>query len=208
MQAIRGASRVLRNSDHVPPTAKIALLDEVVRSWQRVCQLLMVVAPILASKGTAKFEDIRFVLTGDFDVDDRSKRLSQIIGSIPSNVVKWYQEDVFSRKMGMLLIKHADANQGDLSEFLLLLLMVRQRPSGWEKQIEKFIVREKKNSFYLGEVFHALRRERELSFSTERTRQDLRRLAAMTVAKHIPGVKHPNTKLVEEAAKELDKQES
>ena len=43
----------------------------------------------------------------------------------------------------------------------------------------------------------------KMSFATERTRQQLRRLAAMSVAKHTTGVKHPNVKLVEKAAKEL-----
>jgi hypothetical protein len=35
------------------------------------------------------------------------------------------------------------------------------------------------------------------------TRQDLRRLAAMAVAKHQTGAKHPNIQLVEKAAKAI-----
>ena len=42
MQANRGAARVLRNSDHVAPEAKTALLDEVLSSWIRVCQILVI----------------------------------------------------------------------------------------------------------------------------------------------------------------------
>ena len=62
MQAIRGAARVLRNSDHVGPEEKTALLDEVLSSWIRVCQILVILSPVLAVERRATFEDISFVM--------------------------------------------------------------------------------------------------------------------------------------------------
>lgn len=95
-------------------------------------------------------------------------------------------------------------HQGALGELLVLLLMTKQRPPRWEKEIEKFIVRTKKNSFYLYRVFTSLYGQFKIGFSTERARQQLRRLAAMSVAKHDTGSKHPNIKLVQKAATSLD----
>ncbi len=83
--------------------------------------------------------------------------------------------------------------------------MVRQRPPNWEKEVERFIKQEQKNSFYLSKIFSALRCELEYGFSTERHRLELRRLAAMSLAKHDIGAKNPNKKLIEKAANAIDK---
>jgi hypothetical protein len=50
-----------------------------------------------------------------------------------------------------------------------------------------------------------LRSEFKLGFLNERARQDLRRLSAMTLAKHEMGIDRPNTKLVRKTAEALDK---
>jgi hypothetical protein len=88
-----------------------------------------------------------------------------------------------------------------------MLLIIRQRPAGWEKEVRRFIGRSHKNSFYLARVFDALRSEFRMSFSNERTRQELLRLAGIAIAKHDTGAKHPNTKLVEKAISAIEKQE-
>jgi hypothetical protein len=105
--------------------------------------------------------------------------------------------------MGALFSNYIQAHPGELGELLVLLVMAKQRPPGWEKEIERFIVREQKNSFALNKVFVVLRHEFKVSFSTERTRQQLRHLAAMAIAKHLTGSKHPNTQLIEKAAKQV-----
>jgi hypothetical protein len=87
---------------------------------------------------------------------------------------------------------------------MVLLVMIMQRPPNWEKEIESFIVRTNKNSFYLNRVYASLSHEFKASFSTERTRQQLLRLAGMSVAKHSTGSKHPNIKLIERAAKMIE----
>jgi hypothetical protein len=88
---------------------------------------------------------------------------------------------------------------------MVLLVMVKQRPPNWEKEVERFIKQEQKNSFYLSKIFSALKCELEYGFSTERHRLELRRLAAMSLAKHNLGAKNPNKKLIEKAANAIDK---
>ena len=206
MQAIRGAARVLRNSDHVTPEAKTALLDEVLSSWVRVCQILVILTPVLADQRKATFEDIAFVLADWDEKEEPRDRWAGIMTSILDNVVSWFQDDIFSKKMGALFCNHIKTHPAELSEVLVLLIMIRQKAPGWERETRRFILKEHKNSFYLSRIFAALRTEFRLGFFGERTRQELRHLAAMTIAKHQVGVKRPNTQLIRKAAEALDKE--
>lgn len=74
--------------------------------------------------------------------------------------------------------------------------------------IEEFVGRATKNHFSLYRVFSNLMTEYRTSFSTERTRAQMKRLTGMSIARHETGSKHPNDKLSEKAAKALDEQES
>ena len=207
MQASKGAARVLRNSDHVGPEAKLALLQEVMSSWIRVCQILVVLSPVLADQRRATFEDIAFVLANWDEEEEPDERWPKIMSSILDNVVSWFHDDLFSKKMGALLCKHIGNHEGELSEALVLLVMIRQKAPGWVEEAQRFILKEHKNSFYLSRVFSALRREFRIGFFGERTRQELRHLAAMTLARHDVGVKRPNKRLIQQAAEALDKSE-
>jgi len=203
LTAMRGAARVLRNSDHVPPEAKTALLEEVLTCWTRLSQLLAMLAPVLAIRGRAQFEDSFYVLQG-FDDLDISDKLLSIVQSIAGNVVRWYKDDVFSKRIGPLLADYVTRHSREYGAFLVVSLMVIQRPPNWEKEVEKFIVHEDKNSYYLARILSDLRGEVRLGFPTERTRQELKRLAAMTLAKHTYGSKRPNNKMIANASKALE----
>jgi hypothetical protein len=205
VQTMRGAARALRNSDHVLPETKRLMLEEVLRSWKHVCQVLFILSPVLASRSAAAFEDMRFHLDRSFDKVPLEKRWNAIMSVIPENVVRYYQDDLFSKKMGPLLTNFVQKYPSRLETLLVLLVLVRQRPPGWDREIERFIVGTKKNSFALAKVYNALHSEFTSSFANEATRQQLRRLAAMAIAKHQIGVKHPNAKLVEQAAQFIDK---
>ena len=99
VQAMRGGSPGLRNSDHVPPERKTELLEEVMNCWIRVCQILVVLSPILAENRFAAFEGMGFWSGKGFDKEPSNKeRWQKIMTVIADNVVIWYQEDIFSRK--------------------------------------------------------------------------------------------------------------
>lgn len=206
VMAMKGAARALRNSDHVSPEAKTKLLEEVVICWIRVCQVVALMSPLIATQGSASFEGMLFYLGKSFDsIESTEERWKVLMTVIVDNIVLLFQEDIFSKKMGKLFSSYVKTHDGSLGELLILLVMARQRPPGWEKEIENFIVRSKKNSFYLNRIYFTLLNEFKTSFSTEKIRQQLRRLAGMSVAKHDTGAKHPNIKLVEKAAKYIDK---
>jgi predicted MPP superfamily phosphohydrolase len=205
--AMKGAARALRNSDHVSPEAKTKLLEEVLLCWIRVCQVMALLSPLVAERGAVNFEGVLFYLGKSFQkIDSVEKRWNILMKVIVENVVNTFQEDIFSKKMGALLGSYLKTHEGSMGELMVLLLMAKQRPPGWEKELEHFIVKSNKNSFYLSRIFATLLSEFKVSFSTERTRQQLRHLAGMSIAKHETGVKRPNMKLVEKATKLLDEE--
>jgi len=204
VQAMKGAARALRNSDHVSPESKMKLLEEVLACWTRVCQILVILSPILAKNSKAVFEGMGFILSDGFEsAESFDRRWNAIMTVIGENVVDWFQEDIFSKKMGALFGRYIEQNQGEFSEFLVLLVMTKQRPPGWDKEVERFIVGAKKNSYYLSRIQASLQGEYRIGFSNEQTRLQLRRLAAMSAAKHLTGSKKPTNILVEKTAKEI-----
>jgi hypothetical protein len=158
----------------------------------------------LAHQREVVFEGMGFVLSKSIYEKSPIERWGVIMTAIVDNIVDWFQDDIFSKKMGVLLTEYNQSHESSLGELLVLLVMVRQRPPNWEKEVERFIKQEQKNSFYLSKIFSALRCELEYGFSTERNRLELRRLAAISLAKHDIGAKTPNKQLIETATKALD----
>ena len=175
-------------------------------AWIKVCQILVVLSPVLAIQRRATFEDIAFILASWDDRQTPEDRWSDIMTCILDNVVSWFHDDIFSKKMGALFCSHIDAHRDELSEVLVLLVMIRQKTPGRVEEAERFVLKEHKNSFYVGRVFGALRTESRIGFFGERTRQELRHLAAMAPARHDVGVKRPNKRLIRRVAEELDRQ--
>jgi hypothetical protein len=205
-QTMRGAARALRNSDHVAPDAKRELLEQVVDCWIRVCQVSFVISPVLAAERFVLFEDVRFLFSERFSEDTPiAERWGRLISIIPECIARTYQEDLFSRKLGVLFSDYINSHKGTLAEFLVIIVIVRQRPPGWERSVEDFIIRSNKNSYYLCRAYLLLRSEFAIGFNDERNSQLLRKLAAMAVAKHQTGAKIPGTKLIEQAAQGLEK---
>lgn len=205
VHATKSAARALRNSDYVDPPLRIELLKAVLNSWKRMCQILALLSPVLALSRKAQFDGMGFILDQGFDHAKEPYQVwRMVMTAIVDNVVTWYEGDLFSRKLAPLFKEHAIKNRGDLTEALLFLMLVRQRPGDWDKAIEGFIVNSKKNSFYLQKVYACLRHEFRFGYAAEHSRQQIRRLAAMAVAKHSTGAKHPNQALVAKAAKIFD----
>ncbi|MFN7958345.1 MAG: metallophosphoesterase [Holophagaceae bacterium] len=205
VQSMKGAARALRNSDHVSPEVKKELLNLILTCWLRVAQILSLLSPLLATRKYASFEGMNFQITEDIEqIEQGEKRWSVIMSVIIDNVVKWFQEDLFSKKMGALFSSQIKSSPGHISEVLLLIVICRLRPPGWEKELEDYITRTPKNSFYLSRIFHTLRNEYISGPTKESIRQQLRRLSAITLAKHDTGVKHPNLKLIERAAAAIE----
>jgi len=186
MQVVRAASRALRNSDYVTPNIKRQLFDEIGEAWEQILKVLVALTPLLATEKTATFDGASFLLIGDFG-DTPEKRFNNILGALPNNVVTWFKDDLFSHKMGPLLIERSNKENDDLKKHNILLLLIKQRPRDWVKQVQEYIESIAQNSFYLMDVYLRLCIEYEYSFASPDTLREIRYLIKTAAAKQISG---------------------
>ncbi len=195
MLTIKAAARALRNSDYVDPDIKRTLLREVFNGWKQLSQVLLVLLPLLAERGHASFDGMSFLLASDFG-DTPETRFRSILMHIPSNVVYWYKDDLFSQKMGPLLMEQFVSEVDDIKNHELVLLLIAQRPRGWKVPVQKYIETVTKNSFYLYDVMTTLRYHYKYSYAAPRELKDIEYLIKMSSVKHAFGSKKPGIKAI------------
>ena len=192
---ISSASKSLRNSDYTSPAIRHALLEEILTSWEQLIRVLIVLTPILAKNNFVAYQGVAFRLNGDFG-NTFEEKLENIIPEIPRNVVMWYRDDLFSKKMKKLLFNRIDKTENRLTKHILNLLLVKKRPKNWGQKIEEYIISENKNSFYLFDIYNLLRTEEKYSFATDGDLKTIKKLIHMTVVKHKHGIKAKPSKKV------------
>jgi len=197
MRQITATSRALRNSDFVDASLKKKLLDKIVQSWNEINKLLIILSPLLADKGNIAFEGASFYLNEeDFNIDDPAQKRLAVLLSVPTNVVKIFKDDLFSSKMGPLLISKAENQSNSLLKHELMILIIAERPVGWNKLIDKYIVRLDKNSFFLSDVLEALKFNINYSATENSDKKILEILAGKCRAKHIFKKDNPDLGLI------------
>jgi hypothetical protein len=78
-------------------------------------------SPILAVEGLAVFEGMGFLLDKSFDkIPSPKERWQRVMTVVTDNVVNWFQEDIFSKKLGALLGNYGETHQGALGELLIM----------------------------------------------------------------------------------------
>jgi hypothetical protein len=195
MQTLKAGARALRNSDYVKPEIKRELLREIMLCWEQITKVLMILVPLLAEKGQAAFDGIGFIVDDCFG-DKFEERLQGILSVIPNNVVSWCKDDLFSQKMGPLLIDQFKKDDSEMRRHNLILLLIQQRPRDWNLIVHKYIADSEKNSFYLYDVYHSLRAQYRFSYASPQSLKDIKRLIKMAIAKHETGNKNPGIELI------------
>ena len=198
MQQISASSRALRNSDFVDHKIRTELLNNITVAWLEMNKLLIALSPILADKGSASFEGAKFHLAEeDFtkfnSVEERRKA---VLLAIPSNIVKFFKDDLFSAKMGPLLIKKAENESNSLIKHELMLLLTAERPKHWNKVIDNYIINLDKNSFYLSDVLSVLNYNIEFNATEVGDKRVLNLLAKKCRAKHLYQKNNPDLGLI------------
>ena len=120
-QTIKASSRALRNSDYVNPELKRKMLTEILRSWDQILKVLLALTPLLAMEGQAAYGGTMFVLEGNFG-DKLEDRVTAILDALPYNIVKWYEHDLFSHKLGPLFFDQLSIDQSELKKHLLNII--------------------------------------------------------------------------------------
>lgn len=195
VQTMMAGARALRNSDYVNPDIKRELLHEIMRCWGQVSKVLITLLPLLIKHGSAAFGGYGFYLAGNFG-QSPEERLHNILRAVPRNIVNWYEEDLFSQKMGLLLYDRLKNETNDLTKHEIILMLINQRPREWKSKVYQYITSIKKDSFYLLDVYDNLRNQYRFSFATPQNQTDLKYLIKMAIAKHETGSPMPNISVI------------
>ncbi|MEA5080650.1 MAG: DUF4062 domain-containing protein [Dysgonamonadaceae bacterium] len=197
MRQVSAVSRALRNSDFVNVDLKKELLRQITQSWNEISKLLIILSPILADKGNVSFEGASFCLEEDsFKMEDKDQKRLAVLLSIPTNVIKFFKDDLFSTKMGPLLIDNAENEKNSLLKHEMMLLIIAERPKGWNAAIDRYIVSLDKNSFFLSDVLEILNFNKDY-FATEISdRRIIDHLASKCRTKHILKSNNPDLGLI------------
>ncbi len=196
MQKIRASSRALRNSDYVNPNLKRKLLVEISTSWKQISQVLFAMTPVLAETGHAVFEGHGFYLSGGNWGDTQEERFKRILQAIPTNVVGFFKDDIFSNKLGPLIYDNIESETNDLEKHQMMLLLVFTRPRGWKDILEKYIVSLPKASFYLYDIVNSLKAKYKFAFASDEELSEIKFLLKKGYAKHEFNIKNPGMKQI------------
>jgi hypothetical protein len=194
-QAIITSSRALRNSDYVEPEVKKELLRIIMDCWGMVSKVMLILSPILAQEKSVLYDGAFVTLGGDFG-DTPEKRFFSILNQIPANVALWFQNDLFSQKMGPLITDCLHNEKNQITKHEIMLMLIIQRPRGWKSQVKAYIVSVSKNSFYLWNVHRCLRAQYRYSYASSHSLSEMEYLIKMAAAKHTTGSKNPGITLI------------
>ncbi|MGI4870458.1 MAG: hypothetical protein ACRYFX_04680 [Janthinobacterium lividum] len=190
MNQISSCCRALRNSDFADADLKRGLFKEIVKGWEEMCKVLLALSPILASKGYANVGGAGFLLANGQD-DTFENKLYGLIEAMPTNVVRFFKDDLSSDKIGPLIYDQINNETSDIRKHHIVIFLITERPSGWKNQVEKYIISIHKNSFYLYDTLEVLRVQCKYSFVDENVLREFDYLIRMCLAKHQYGEKKP-----------------
>jgi hypothetical protein len=183
MQNIKSGSLALRNSDFADKKLKHELLDAVLQGIKQLTNVLVAMSPILAKNNQASVEGASFYLSGDFS-EKLDKKLNQIISCLPSNMVAWYVDQLFSQKMSTLVNNKINQETDNFKTHYLNLLIIVKRPKNWDVNISEYILSVDKNSFYLLDILNALDAEYKFSYASATEIQKVGGLIKLCKGKH------------------------
>jgi len=198
MRQITASSRALRNSDFVNDTnLKKELLSKITEGWNEFNKLLIVLAPLLADKGDITFEGASFHLVEeDFNIDDPIQKRMAVLLSLPTNIVKYFKDDIYSAKIGPLLIDKAVNESNSLIKHELMILIAAERPKSWRVVIDNYIVSLDKNSYFLSDVLSVLNFNIDFKATEINDIKILKMLAKKCRAKHLLNHNNPDIGLI------------
>ena len=204
---LRGAARALRNSDFVEPRKKMRMLEEILRAWSKLFQLVALLSPIFAQKGSIEFENIRFHLI--YENESTVEELFVgIMEMLPHNIVSYFESDLASARTKPLFeqfIKNRSSgcSQNNIGRCIVATILLRQRPQNWYHIVTEYAMSLKKESLYLRSLLTEALHEYRYGFCTHAQKQEIEDLIGVILARHRLGKKKPGKKLIRDFGKEF-----
>lgn len=149
MNFIPIASRVLRNSDYIDVNLKRDLFATIIEAWKTLLDTLAMFSPALAIQGHVTYGGASFEFVDDITDLPLNHRLLVVLGALPSNVIRWFEGDVYSERNAPLYYKYMSESFGQLYKHLVASLVIRQLPEEWERYISSYIRSISENSYYI-----------------------------------------------------------
>ncbi len=193
MNLTRSACRALRNCRLVDMNYLITLRNAIYAAWVELFKVLILLAPALARTGYGGVGGAKFKLEGDFS-EEFKECVKQIICVLPHNIVSWYKDDFFSEKRTVMYV---DAMQNDLNPVVRHLnarLLVECRPKNWRDMVSNYIASLGKNTYFLGDIYSALKHCYQLDSMSEEDLRTTKGLILTCYTKHKDGGVLPSLK--------------
>lgn len=203
MNLTRSASRALRNCHLVKPELLIDLRNVIYAAWGELFKVLILIAPALAKTGYGGMGGANFKLEGNFS-DEFKECIKQIICAIPLNIIGWYKDDFFSEKRTAMYL---DAMQNDTNPVIRHLnarIMVECRPKNWREMIKGYIASLGKNTYFLGDIYSALRHCYRIDSMSEEDLRITKGLIMVCYTKHKDGGTLPSLQASNKNASVID----
>ena len=157
---------------------------------------------MLADNGSIAFEGANFYLDEDFSkFTDLAEKRKAVLLALPTNIVKIFKDDLYSAKMGPLLINKAENEINSLIKHELMILLVAEKPKNWRAVVDRYIVSLDKNSFFLSDMLYTINFNIDYKATEITDVQVLKLLAKKCRAKHILKNNNPGIGLINQLDK-------
>ncbi|WP_153914011.1 S1 family peptidase [Shewanella sp. TC10] len=193
MQSIKASSLALRNSDFADTKLKHELLNSILNGIKQLTNVLIALSPVLANSNSASVEGIHFYLDENFS-EDSNKKLNEIIHCVPSNMIDWFVDLLFTKKMGTLVSNRLSEESDNYKTHFMNLMLITKRPKNWENNIADYILSVDKNSFYLLDIINCLKSEYRYSYTTPSNVHKIGNLIKLCSGKHRHILNKPSVK--------------
>lgn len=203
MNMARAASRALRNCHLVGGDLLISLRNAIYAAWVEVFKVLVLLAPALAKTGYGGVGGASFKLAGDFS-DEFKECVKQIICAIPLNIIGWYRDDFFSEKRVAMYYDAMQNDENPVVRHLNARVIVACRPKKWRDMISNYIASLGKNTFFLGDIYVALRQCYRIDSMSEDDLRITRGLILTCYTKHKEGGTLPSLQTSNKNADKVD----
>ena len=128
--------------------------------------------------------------TDDFP-KEYAECLTQIIVSMPYNIVQWYKNDVFSDRLSLLFEKYVKEHDNEIVRHLVALIICNCRPKNFQQILSSYIGTIGKNTFFLGDLYSSLRNNYSFEFMSTKELSQTASLIKSCYIKHLKGVIEP-----------------
>lgn len=190
MQVLMSGSRALRNSEFIKPEDKEDLSNAIFNGWEVLMRVLFYIAPLMAKNGYGGYGGANFKLSEDFP-KEYAECLTQIIVSMPYNIIQWYKNDVFSDKLTLLFKKYIREHDNEIVRHLIALIICNCRPKDFQAILSSYIGTIGKNTFYLGDLYTSLQNNYSFDFMTSKELSQTAFLIKSCYIKHVKGIIEP-----------------